>query len=79
MENIKLFESKKIRSEWNEQEQRWFFSVIDVIEVLTGSNRPRKYWSDLKKKLFSEGFDQLSEKIGQLKLEVEDGKNVKHS
>lgn len=79
MANIKLFESKKIRSEWNEQEQRWFFSVIDVIEVLTGSNRPRKYWSDLKKKLFSEGFDQLSEKIGQLKLEVEDGKNVKHS
>jgi len=74
MANIKLFESKKIRSVWNEEKQKWYFSVIDVIEVLTESNRPRKYWSDLKKKLFSEGFEQLSEKIGQLKLESEDGK-----
>ncbi|HMN49172.1 MAG TPA: Bro-N domain-containing protein [Ignavibacteriaceae bacterium] len=74
MSNIKLFESKKIRSVWNEEEQKWYFSVIDVIEVLSESGRPRKYWSDLKKKLFNEGFDQLSEKIGQLKLESEDGK-----
>lgn len=72
--NIKLFESKKIRSEWNEREQRWYFSVIDIIEVLTESNRPRKYWNDLKKKLETEGYDQLSENIGQLKLEAEDGK-----
>src|SRR3990172_2338702 len=74
MPNIKLFESRKIRSVWNEEEQKWYFSVIDVIEVLTESNRPRKYWSDLKKKLSNEGFDQLSEKIGQLKLESDDGK-----
>ena len=74
MANIKLFESKKIRSVWNEAEQKWYFSVIDVIEVLTESNRPRKYWGDLKKKLRNEGYDQLSEKIGQLKLESEDGK-----
>jgi hypothetical protein len=74
MSNIKLFESKKIRSVWNEEEQKWYFSVIDVIEVLTESNRPRKYWSDLKKKLVNEGFNQLSEKIGQLKLESDDGK-----
>jgi len=74
MPNIKFFESKKIRSVWNEEEQKWYFSVIDIIEVLTESHRPRKYWSDLKKKLFIEGFDQLSEKIGQLKLESEDGK-----
>ena len=74
MPNIKLFESKKIRSDWNEKEQKWYFSVIDVIEVLTESSRPRKYWSDLKKKLSNEGFDQLSEKIGQLKLESDDGK-----
>lgn len=74
MSNIKLFESKKIRSVWNKEEQKWYFSVIDVIEVLTESSRPRKYWSDLKKKLINEGFDQLSEKIGQLKLESEDGK-----
>ena len=74
MANIKLFENKKIRSRWNEEEQSWYFSIIDMIEVLTESNRPRKYWSDLKKKLFNEGFNQLSEKIGQLKLEAEDGK-----
>jgi len=74
MSNIKLFESKKIRSVWNEEEQKWYFSVIDIITVLTESNRPRKYWSDLKKKLLNEGFEQLSEKIGQLKLEADDGK-----
>jgi len=74
MANIKLFESKKIRSVWNEKEQRWYFSIIDIIKVLTESNRPRKYWNDLKKKLQNEGYDQLSEKIGQLKLESEDGK-----
>ena len=74
MNNIKLFESKKIRSIWNEEDQKWYFSIIDIINVLTESNRPRKYWSDLKKKLLIEGFDQLSEKIGQLKLEADDGK-----
>jgi len=74
MPNIKLFESKKIRSVWNENEQKWYFSIVDIIEVLTNSNRPRKYWNDLKKKLRNEGYDQLSEKIGQLKLEAEDGK-----
>jgi len=74
MSNIKLFESKKIRSVWNEEEQKWYFSVIDVIEVLTESNRPRKYWSDLKKKLVNEGFNQLTEIIGQLKLESDNGK-----
>jgi hypothetical protein len=74
MSNIKLFESKKIRSVWNEKEQKWYFSIIDIIAVLTDSYRPRKYWSDLKKKLLNEGYEQLSEKIGQLKLEAEDGK-----
>lgn len=66
MSNIKLFESKKIRPESfrDEQEQKWYFSVIDVIEVLTESNRPRKYWSDLKKKLYTEGYDQLSGNSG---------------
>lgn len=49
-------------------------SVIDIVEVLTGSERPRKYWSDLKNKLLQEGYDQLSEKIGQLKLQSSDGK-----
>ncbi len=73
MSDIKLFESKKVRSQWNEKESKWYFSVIDVIEILTGSPRPRKYWSALKTKLNSEG-SQLSQKLGQLKLQSDDGK-----
>jgi len=74
MSNIKLFESKKIRSEWNESEQKWYFAIIDVIEVLTESNNPRRYWSDLKRKLNAEGFFQLYEIIVQLKMISSDGK-----
>ncbi|MEO6832804.1 MAG: Bro-N domain-containing protein [Chitinophagaceae bacterium] len=70
---IKIFEEKKVRTLWNEAEEKWYFSVIDVIEVLTNNERPRKYWSDLKAKLQKEG-SELSEKIGQLKLLAEDGK-----
>jgi len=55
-------------------EGQWWFSVIDVIAILTDSQRPRKYWSDLKVKLMSEGFIEVSEKIGQLKMEAPDGK-----
>ena len=73
---IKLFEQKQIRSAWNEEDEKWYFSIIDVIEVLTGSDRPRKYWSDLKTKLKKEG-SELSEKIGQLKLQSSDGKSYK--
>ena len=70
---IKLFEQKQIRSVWNEGEEKWYFSVIDVIQVLTETDRPRKYWSDLKAKLKKEG-SELSENIGQLKMIAEDGK-----
>ena len=70
---IKLFEQKQIRSVWNDDDEKWYFSVIDVIQALTESDRPRKYWSDLKSKLNKEG-SQLSEKIGQLKMLAEDGK-----
>ena len=70
---IKLFESKKIRSVWNDDEEKWYFSIVDVIEVLTGTNRERKYWSDLKSKLINEG-SELSEKIGQLKITADDCK-----
>lgn len=73
MSNIKIFESKKIRSAWKDKEEKWYFSVIDIIEVLTGTDRPRKYWNDLKTKLKLEG-SELSEKIGQLKLQSADGK-----
>ena len=76
MSNIKLFESKKVRSHWDVEQEKWYFSVIDVIEALTGTDRPRKYWSDLKAKLKKEG-SQLSEIIGQLKLLSTDGKSYK--
>jgi DNA-damage-inducible protein D len=74
MSNIKLFESKQIRSEWNEKEQKWYFAIIDVVEILTESNNPRRYWSDLKRKLSAEGFSQLYEIIVQLKMISSDGK-----
>ncbi len=51
MPNIKLFESKKIRSHWDAEQEKWYFSVVDVIQILTDSERPRKYWDDLKRKL----------------------------
>ena len=70
---IKLFEQKKVRTVWDEDEEKWYFSIIDVIEILTESERPRKYWSDLKRKLKTEG-SELSEKIGQLKMKAADGK-----
>ena len=68
---IKLFEDKKVRTSWDEQEEKWYFSIIDVIQVLTQTDRPRKYWNDLKSKLEKEG-SELSEKIGQLKMLTED-------
>jgi hypothetical protein len=74
MSNIKLFESKKVRTHWDEEKELWFFSIIDVIEILTDSNNPRRYWSDLKRKLEEEGFGQLYDIIVQLKLESSDGK-----
>ena len=73
MTDIKLFESKKVRTHWDAEKEQWYFSVIDVIEALTGTDRPRKYWSDLKTKLIKEG-SQLSDNIGQLKMAAEDGK-----
>jgi len=71
---IKLFQDNRIRVLWDKDQEKWFFSIIDVIEVLTDNSRPRKYWNDLKKKLKNEG-SELSEKIGQLKMKASDGKN----
>jgi hypothetical protein len=73
MSNIKLFETKKVRTHWDAEQEKWYFSVIDVIEILTGSINPKRYWSDLKKKLDTEG-SQLYEKIVQLKMQSSDGK-----
>jgi hypothetical protein len=70
---IKVFDQKQVRTHWDEETELWYISVIDVIEVLTGTDRPRKYWNDLKTKLKKEG-SELSEKIGQLKMTAEDGK-----
>ena len=69
---IAIFKGKKIRRTIFNKE--WYFSIVDIIETLTGTDRPRKYWSDLKKKLKNEGFSEVSEKIGQLKMEALDGK-----
>ncbi|MFN7044985.1 MAG: Bro-N domain-containing protein [Flavobacterium sp.] len=70
---IQLFEDKKVRTAWDAEQEKWYVSIIDVIEVLTDSDRPRKYWSDLKSKLIKEG-SELSDKIGQLKMQAPDGK-----
>lgn len=73
MNKIKVFENKKVRTAWNEETEDWYFSVIDVIEILTESENPRRYWSDLKIKLSSEG-SELYDDIVQLKLPATDGK-----
>lgn len=73
MKDIILFENKKIRSNWDSEQEKWFFSIVDIIEVLTDSPRPRKYWSALKTKLKLEG-SELSQNLGQLKMQSEDGK-----
>ncbi len=70
---IKIFDNKKVRTLWDAEQEKWYLSIIDVIEVLTGSPRPRKYWNALKTKLKAEG-SELSLKLGQLKMKAADGK-----
>jgi len=70
---ITLFEGKQIRRHWDAEKESWYFAVMDVIEVLAQTDRPRKYWNDLKTKLKAEG-SEVSEKIGQLKMQASDGK-----
>lgn len=74
--DIKLFEHKEVRSVWDEEQEKWYFSIIDVIEILTESPNPRKYWSVLKTRLKKEG-SQLATNCSQLKLEAADGKFYK--
>ncbi len=73
---LKIFESKKVRTSWDEEQEKLYVSIVDVIEVLTDSPRPRKYWNALKTKLKAEG-SELSHNLGQLKLQAEDGKFYK--
>ncbi|MDA3838950.1 MAG: Bro-N domain-containing protein [Candidatus Delongbacteria bacterium] len=73
MNKIKLFQDKKVRSIWNEEEQKWYFSVVDVIGILTESPNPRKYWSVVKLRLKKED-SELTTICSQLKMEAKDGK-----
>lgn len=75
--SIQLFEDQKIRTAWDAEKEEWYFSIIDVISVLTGTANPRRYWSDLKRKLKAEGSNELYEKIVQLKMLSSDGKRYK--
>ena len=70
---LKIFDDKKVRTIWDDDQEKWYFSIVDVIEVLTDSPRARKYWNALKTKLLSEG-SELSQKMGQLKMPSADGK-----
>lgn len=70
---IKVFEEKKICTVWDSDQEEWYFSIINVIAILTENDNPRRFWSDLKHKLTKEG-SQLYDKIVQLKLPTEDGK-----
>ena len=73
---IKGFEEKKVRTLWDSETEEWYFSIVDVVAVLTDSENPRRYWSDLKRKLAKEG-SQLYEGIVQLKMLSSDGKYYK--
>ena len=70
---IAIFEGSQIRRHWDEEKESWYFSVMDIIQILAQTERSRKYWNDLKNKLKKEG-SELSEKIGQLKMQANDGK-----
>ena len=71
--SIKLFENKNVRVAWNDEQEKWYFSIIDIIGILTESPEPRRYWSDLKIKLKKEG-SEVYDNIVQLKLQATDGK-----
>ena len=71
---IKLFEDKKVRTLWDKESEEWYFSVVDVVAVLTESPHPRKYWSVLKTRLKAEG-SELTTNCSQLKLTAADRKN----
>jgi DNA-damage-inducible protein D len=74
MSTIKLFESKKVRTHWDEKAETWYFSVIDVVEILTDSSNPRDYWFKMKKRVKTEDGLELSTICRQLKMKASDGK-----
>ena len=76
MKNIKLFEDKKVRTHWDGEQEKWYISIVDVIQILTDSPNARKYWSVLKTRLKKEG-SQLTTICSQLKMQSADGKFYK--
>ena len=70
---IKLFESKKIRSVWDDKDEKWYFSIVDVVGVLTESPNPNNYWKVLKHRLVKEGSELVTD-CNQLKMQSSDGK-----
>ena len=75
-ESIRLFEERKVRAIWDDEQEEWYFSIVDVISILTDSPNPRKYWSVLKTRLKREG-SELTTNCSQLKLKADDGKRYK--
>ncbi len=75
-ESIKIFEDRNIRSLWDDETEEWYFSIVDVVAVLTESPNPRKYWSVLKTRLKKEG-SELATNCSQLKMTAADGKKYK--
>jgi len=73
MSNIKLFQTQRVRTYWDEEEKKWYFAIVDVIEILTGSIKPRDYWYRLKKREKGNGIE-LSTNCRQLKMKAKDGK-----
>jgi len=76
MRDIKLFESKKVRSQWSEEDQKWYFSIVDVVAILTDSPDARNYWKVLKHRLTKEGNESVTN-CNQLKMQSADGKFYK--
>ena len=75
-ESLKLFEDKKIRAVWDDQQEKWYFSIVDVVAVLTESPNPRNYWKVLKHRLIKEGNESVTN-CNQLKMQSADGKFYK--
>lgn len=76
VESLKLFEEKKVRTVWDDKEEKWYFSVVDVVAVLTDSVNPNNYWKVLKNRLKKEGNESVTN-CNQLKLLSSDGKRYK--
>ena len=74
MSNIQLFENRQVRSHWDAEQEKWYFSIVDVVAILTDSPNPRKYWSVLKTRLKKEG-SELATNCSQLKMQSADGKH----